>query len=133
MGRMVMADVAGKQNSLKKKGKNKQKKKTNQVVKEAGKSSQEGGKENSAEDKSFNVEDVLYFGGEKEDFEKLLNVDAEEELVTDGVEDETEKLRKEIENFLQGGGFEELDDENFSEEQMTKKSAKLKEKKEKSG
>merc|ERR1712142_295253 len=53
----------------------------------------------------FNVEDVLYFGGEKEDYEQLLNIDADTELETGQGDDDSEsaKLRNEIQNLLSSG------------------------------
>ena len=118
-----MADVTEKQNHTKK-GKNKQKKKSKQGVKVSGRKSPGVKQVEEEGDGSFNFDDVLYFGGEKEDFEKLMDVNADEELVTGGVEDGTEKLRKEIENFLQGGGFDGLNDGNYGEEPVKKYSEK---------
>merc|ERR1712062_327694 len=65
--------------------------------------------ENDEEDDPFTVEDVLYFGGEKDDYERLLNIDADEDIDTGAAGDDTEdKLLSEIEKFLQGGGFAHL-------------------------
>ena len=64
------------------------------------------------DESAFNLEDIIYFGGEKEDYEKLLKINAEEELETGVVEDVTDNLHTELQNFMQAVGFEKFSTDN---------------------